>query len=138
MIDRPRPLHRLPLNAADASLLALDRLMGPGRVGGNLVHLVIEVDGGIDPARVTRAFERFVERSPWPAARLRRGAPLLPPYWKPSPRDRRSLPPVTEHRETENPSIDRFLEQRLNDPIDPFRGPPMRCDLLPPAHDGAS
>ena len=135
-----RRTTRLPLNAADASLLALDRFMDGGRVGKNLVHLVVELDREPEPTRVTRALERFVRVSPWPSSRLRRGAPMFPPYWLARTDGEIETPPVTTHAvdTTDRAAIDAFLENRLDVRIDPFAGAPVRFDVVRPTVGSSS
>ncbi len=129
-----RRTPRLLLNAADASLLALDRFMDSGRVGKNLVHLVVELDGAPDPATIQRGLDRFVGVTPWASSRLRRGGPLFPPYWIASRKNAPEAPPVVTHTldTSDRSTIDTFLEDRLDDRIDPFSQAPVRFDLIKP------
>ncbi|MEM7260414.1 MAG: hypothetical protein AAF488_00385 [Planctomycetota bacterium] len=123
-------MKRLRLNAADSSLLALDRFMDDrGRIGRNLVHLVVELDGAITIADLERGLGRLLQATPWPAATLRHGFPLFPPYWTAS----NPVHPRVREFEVDagdRSAVDRHLQARLDDPIDPRREAPIRFDVL--------
>jgi len=67
-------MRRLPLRGADLVLVAMQSLWKRFGVSNNTV-MVVQCDGPIDPARLARALDRFLDFCPWPAARLGRPFP---------------------------------------------------------------
>ncbi|MEM7167664.1 MAG: hypothetical protein AAF581_19585 [Planctomycetota bacterium] len=131
--------RRLPLSGADVCLLALDRHMvrGPGlrgtsrvRTGRNIVQLVVECQGTLPQERIDAAIARFVEYAPWPLARLRRAFPWSAPFWE-APATPQAAPRVTMHEiGSGDAPLQEVLEQRLNTPLDPHAGTPVRFDVI--------
>src|SRR5262245_31419584 len=127
-----RPRRSLPLRGADLVLLAMH---APTRRAGlsNNALLVVECDGPIDPARVDRALERFLDVCPWPGARLRRPFPWGRLHWDAGRRGRLDPPPVRRREIGAPGDLERALDAELNATIEPTREPPVRVLLL----DGA-
>ncbi len=65
---------RLPLRGADLVLMAMHDRWKRAGISSNAM-LIVDSDGPVEPDRVRRALGRFVERCPWPAARLARPFP---------------------------------------------------------------
>ncbi|HEY7140182.1 MAG TPA: hypothetical protein VIE44_08805 [Methylomirabilota bacterium] len=96
----------------------------------NNALLVVECDGPIDPGRVRRALDRFLDVCPWPGARLRRPFPWGRLHWAAGPRERLTSPPV-RHAVVATPEALRCaLTAELNAPVDPARDAPLRVLLL--------
>lgn len=99
------------------------------RVSNN-ASLVVHCDGPLDPARLRRSVERFLDGCPWPAARLRRPFPWGKLHWAAGPRAA-LLPPPVRHRVTRTPGdLHGLLEADLNVPIDPRLDPPLRFTVI--------
>jgi hypothetical protein len=128
-----RRLRRcLPLRGADLVLLAMHARSRRAGLSNNAL-LVLECEGPIDPARVSRALDRFLDACPWPGARLRRPFPWGRLHWAAGPRERLARPPV-RRREIATPGdLDIALGTELTAAVDPTREPPVRVLLL----DGA-
>jgi hypothetical protein len=95
----------------------------------NNTMLVVECDGPVDPERLRRALEHFVDRCPWPASRLRRPFPWGKLHWVAGAVSRASR--LVDHRTTETTeALHRLLEAELNDAIEPGREPPVRFIVL--------
>ena len=101
------------------------------RVGlTNNALLVVECDGPIEPARVDRAFDRFLDVCPWPGARLRRPFPWGELHWAAGARESLTRPPVRGRAVATLEELQRELETELNAPINPAREAPVRVLLL--------
>lgn len=122
-------VRRLPLRGADLVLVAMQALWKHARVSNNTL-MVVQCDGPPEPARVTRALERFLDFCPWPAARLRRPFPWGQLHW--AARERAALaPPPVRHASVSSPeALHAELESELNRAIDPWREPPLRLAIL--------
>jgi hypothetical protein len=92
--------------------------------------LVIECDGAVDAARISRALDRFLDVCPWPAARLRRPFPWGALHWAAGRREELVRPPVERRSIAARDEIDRSLTTELNDGIDPKREAPLRIALI--------
>lgn len=97
-----------------------------GACPGNNALLVVDCDGPIDPDRLRRGLDRFLDVCPWPASRLRRSRPWGKLHWAAGGR-RAPTPPAVLHRVADRPrDLRRLLEAELNASIDPRREPPLR------------
>src|SRR5262249_26444884 len=103
----------LPLRGADLVLLAMH--VHSRRAGlSNNALLVVECDGPIDPARVGRALDRFLEVCPWPGARLRRPFPWGRLHWDAGGRRPVDRPPIRRREITAPVDLERALDSELN------------------------
>jgi hypothetical protein len=129
----------LPLRGADLVLLALGA-SGRGEAVSNNALLVVHCDGPLDPARVTRSLERFVDVCPWPAARLRRPWPWGTLHWAAGRRAGLAPPPVTRRAVATPAAFHAAVEAEVNAAIDPRREPPLRFLILdgPPGPAGVA
>src|SRR5262245_37137526 len=125
-----RPRRSLPLRGADLVLLAMHARTRRAGLSNNAL-LVVECDGPIDPSRVGRALDRFLEVCPWPGARLRRPFPWGRLHWDAG--GRLDRPPVRRREIAAPGDLERALHAELNAAVDPAREPPVRVLLL----DGA-
>ncbi|HXU87224.1 MAG TPA: hypothetical protein VFQ62_00070 [Methylomirabilota bacterium] len=106
---------------------------GSVRSSNNAV-LVVHCDGAVDPERVSRSVERFLQFCPWPAARLRRPFPWGKLHWAPSgPGGAR--PPVRRRTIASAEELDEALDAEINTGIDPTREPPLRFLAVDGARD---
>jgi hypothetical protein len=124
-----RDVRRLPLRGADLVLLARH----PRWKGVGLDHntmLVVECDGPIAPERVTRAWDRFLDVCPWPAARLRRPFPWGKLHWAAGSRETLTRPPLRRATITARDQLPRELANELNLSIEPRREAPLRVLLV--------
>jgi len=124
-----RDVRRLPLRGADLVLLARH----PRWKGLGLDHntmLVVECDGPIDPDRITRAWDRFLDVCPWPAARLRRPFPWGKLHWAAGSRETLSRPPLRRATITTRDQLHGELASELNLGIEPRREAPLRVLLV--------
>jgi hypothetical protein len=96
----------------------------------NNVLLVVGCDGGIDPERVGRAFDRFLDVCPWPGARLRRPLPWGRLHWAAGPREALARPPIHSRAVAIREDVQRALAAELNAAVDPAREAPLRVLLL--------
>ncbi|MGH7339775.1 MAG: hypothetical protein ACREKH_04725, partial [Candidatus Rokuibacteriota bacterium] len=127
-MSTPR-VRRLPLRGADLVLVAMQALWKPTRVSNNTL-MVVQCDGPLDPVRVGRALERFLDLCPWPSARLRRRFPCGQLHWAAGARATLATPPVRYKRLRANETLGAELEAELNAAIDPRREPPLRFAIL--------
>ena len=124
-----RDVRRLPLRGADLVLLARH----PRWKGVGLDHntmLVVECDGPIDAERITRAWDRFLDVCPWPAARLRRPFPWGKLHWAAGSRNTLSRPPLRRATITARDQLHTELASELNLGIEPRREAPLRVLLV--------
>ena len=105
----------------------MQALWADARISNNAL-LVVSCEGPVQPERVRRALERFVDVCPWPAARLRRPFPWGKLHWLAQPRG--GLPPVSVRRLASAGELHAALEAELARSIDPWREPPLRCSIL--------
>jgi hypothetical protein len=96
----------------------------------NNALLVVECDGPIDPVRVGRAFDRFLDACPWPGARLRRPFPWGQLHWAAGARERLARPPVHRRALATAAELQSALTTELNTAVDPAREAPVRVLLL--------
>jgi hypothetical protein len=96
----------------------------------NNALLVVELDGPIDPERVGRALDRFLDVCPWPSARLRRPFPWGRLHWAAGSREILVRPPVRRRVVATAAELHRALTGELGTPIDPERETPLRVLLL--------
>jgi hypothetical protein len=82
--------------------------------------LAVECDGPIPSEQITRALDRFLDRCPWPAARLRRPFPWGKLHWAAGRADLEASDGGGRPWPVEKTS-ERVLATRLNMPIDPRR-----------------
>jgi hypothetical protein len=102
-----------------------------GRAGlSRNAFLAVECDGPIDPARVGRALDRFLDVCPWPASRLRRPCPWGQLHWAAGPREGLARPPVRRRAVATEDELRQALIGELNLAIDPAREAPVRVLLL--------
>jgi hypothetical protein len=125
-------LRRLPLRGADLVLVAMQALWKREGVSNNTL-MVVQCEGPLDPERIRRALERFLDVCPWPAARLSRPFPWGALHWAARDRDALAVPSVRRHRLGSPEALHAELETELNTAIDPRREPPLRFAVL----DGA-
>ncbi len=124
-----RDVRRLPLRGADLVLLAHHpRWKGVG-LGHNTV-LVVECDGTIDSDRVARAWDRFLDVCPWPAARLRRPFPWGKLHWAAGARESLARPAVRRATITTRGELHRELTTELNRAVEPRREAPLRMLIV--------
>jgi hypothetical protein len=129
-------VRRLPLRGADLVLVAMQALWKPARVSNNTL-MAVQCDGPLDPLRVERALERFLDFCPWPSARLRRRLPWGQLHWAAGARATLAAPPVRHKRLRAPETLGSELEAELNAAIDPRREPPLRFAILDGASDAA-
>jgi hypothetical protein len=122
-------LRRLPLRGADLVLVAMQSLWKNAGVSNNTL-MVVQCDGPIDPDRIKRALDRFLDFCPWPAARLRRPFPWGKLHWAARPRAAMVGPPLRHRRVSSPAALHDELEAELNAAIDPRREPPLRFSIL--------
>lgn len=118
-------MQRLPLRGADLVLVGMQSLWGAAEPSHNTI-LVVECDGPLDPGRIRRALDRFLDFCPWPAARLRRPFPWGRLSWVAGARDTLAVPPVSCRSARAPAELHRLLEHELNTAIDPKRRVPIR------------
>lgn len=129
---RPSRLRWQPLRGADLVLVAMQSLWKRHGVSNNTI-MVVQCDGPLEPERIQRALDRFLDFCPWPAARLRRPFPWGKLHWAAPSRAALVAPPL-RHRRVGSPyDLHAELEAELNAAIDPRREPPLRFSIL----DGA-
>jgi len=125
---RRRGVRRLSLRGADLVLMARHpRWKGVGLSHNTL--LVVECDGPIASERITRAFDRFLDVCPWPAARLRR-FPWGRLHWAAGARPTLTGPPLRRATVTTRAQLERELVTELNARIEPRREAPLRMLLV--------
>src|SRR5881409_3370882 len=124
-----RDVRRLPLRGADLVLLAHHpRWKGVG-LGHNTL-LVVECDGPIESDRIARAWDRFLDVCPWPAARLRRPFPWGKLHWAAGSRNTLSRPPLRRATITARDQLHTELASERNLGIEPRREAPLRVLLV--------
>ena len=124
-----RDVRRLPLRGADLVLLAHHpRWKGVGRDHNTM--LVVECDGPIESDRIARAWDRFLDVCPWPAARLRRPFPWGKLHWAAGARAELARPAVRRTRITARGELQRELATELNLAVEPRREAPLRMLIL--------
>ena len=124
-----RDVRRLPLRGADLVLLAHHpRWKGVGL--GHNTALVVECDGLVDGDRVARAWDRFLDVCPWPAARLRRPFPWGKLHWAAGARESLARPAVRRTTITARGELQRELATELNLAIEPRREAPLRMLIV--------
>ena len=104
----------------------------------NNTLMVVQCDGLLEPERIRRALDRFLDWSPWLSARLRRRRPWGGLYWVAGARAALSAPPVRHQRLDSPAALHAELEAELNRAIDARREPPLRFAILDGAFDGAA
>lgn len=124
-------MRRLPLRGADLVLMALHSTGSV--VSSNNALLVVHCDGPLDPGRLSRSLERFLQFCPWPAARLRRPFPWGKLHWAAGRRGTLAPPPVRRQAVATVEAFRDAIDAELNTRIDPRRDPPLRFLIL----DGA-
>ena len=96
----------------------------------NNTLMIVECDGPLDPARVRRALDRFLDICPWPLARLRRPFPWGKLHWAAAGRAAPGSLPLLHQRVDSLKLLHVMLEAELNTVIDPRREPPLRVSVL--------
>jgi hypothetical protein len=134
-VSTPR-VRRLPLRGADLALVAMQALWKREGVSNNAL-MVVQCDGPLDPVRIGRALDRFLDFCPWPSARLRRRRPWGQLHWAAGARATLGIPPVRHQRLGSPEALHAELETELNRAIDPRREPPLRFAILDGASDAA-
>jgi hypothetical protein len=129
-------VRRLPLRGADLVLVAMQALWRREGVSNNTL-MVVQCDGPLEPERIRRALDRFIDFCPWSAARLRRRRPWGGLHWDAGARAALVPPPVRHQRLASPTALHAELEAELNRAIDPRREPPLRFAILDGAFDGA-
>ena len=124
-----RDVRRLPLRGADLVLLAHHpRWKGVGR--GHNTMLVVECDGPIESDRIARAWDRFLDVCPWPAARLRRPFPWGKLHWAAGARASLARPAVRRTTIAARAELQRELQTELNLAVEPRREAPLRMLIV--------
>jgi hypothetical protein len=134
-VSTPR-VRRLPLRGADLVLVAMQALWRREGVSNNTL-MVVQCDGPLEPERIRRALDRFLDFCPWSSARLRRRRPWGGLHWVAGARAALTAPPVRHQRLASPAALHAELEAELNRAIDPRREPPLRFAILDGASDGA-
>jgi hypothetical protein len=117
------------LRGADLVLVAMQSLWKHAGVSNNTL-MVVRCDGPLDPERIRRTLERFLDFCPWPAARLRRPFPWGKLHWAAGSRAALHVPPVRHQRLRAPEALHAELEAELNAAIDPRREPPLRFSVF--------
>jgi len=126
---RNEPVRRLSLRGADVVLMAHHpRWKGVGL--GHNTMLVVECDGPLESDRIERAWDRFLDVCPWPAARLRRPFPWGKLYWAAGPRPSLARPPLRRATVASREAFQRELEIELNAALEPRREAPVRVLIV--------
>jgi len=126
---RSARVRRLPLCGADVVLMAQHpRWQGVGL--GHNTMLVVECDGPIESDRIERAWDRFLDVCPWPAARLRRPFPWGKLHWAAGPRASLARPPLCRATIPARQALQRELETELNAALEPRREAPVRMLII--------
>ena len=124
-----RDVRRLPLRGADLVLLAHHpSWKGVGRDHNTM--LVVECDGPIESDRIARAWDRFLDVCPWPAARLRRPFPWGKLHWAAGARASLARPAVRRTTITAREELQRELGTELNLAVEPRREAPLRMLII--------
>jgi hypothetical protein len=126
---RSTRVRRLPLRGADVVLMAHHpRWQGVGL--GHNTMLVVECDGPIESDRIERAWDRFLDVCPWPAARLRRPFPWGKLHWAAGPRASLTRPPLRRVTIAACEARQHELETELNAALEPRREAPVRMLIV--------
>ena len=118
-------VRRLPLRGADLVLMAHHPRWKGVELGHNTL-LVVECDGPIESDRIARAWDRFLDVCPWPAARLRRPFPWGKLHWTAGARASLARPPLRRATITARAQLQRELTTELNIALAPRREAPAR------------
>jgi hypothetical protein len=97
---------------------------------GHNTLLVVECDGRIDGDRVGRAWDRFLDVCPWPAARLRRPFPWGKLHWTAGARESLASPTLRRATIASRAALSRELDAELNRAIEPRREAPLRMLIV--------
>jgi hypothetical protein len=97
---------------------------------GHNTLLVVECDGPIDADRIARAWDRFLDVCPWPAARLRRPFPWGKLHWAAGARETLTPPAVRRTTITAREQLPRELATELNLAVEPRREAPLRMLIV--------
>lgn len=101
-----------------------------GELPSHNTLLAVECDGPVSSEEITRALDCFLDRCPWPAARLRRPFPWGQLHWAAGARETLKRPPVRRAAVGGREHLERVLATELNTPIDPRREAPLRILTL--------
>src|SRR5262249_58798584 len=93
---------------------------------GHNTLLVVECDGPIEADRIARAWDRFLDVCPWPAARLRRPFPWGKLYWAAGARAGLARPPLRRATVTTPAGLQREVATEPNVALEPRPGAPPR------------
>jgi hypothetical protein len=124
-----RKVRRLPLRGPDLVLLAHHPLWKGVGLGHNTL-LVVEYDGLIESDRIARAWDRFLDVCPWPAARLRRPFPWGKLHWAAGARESLARPALRRVTITARAELQRELASELNLALEPRREAPLRMLIV--------
>jgi hypothetical protein len=113
-------VRRLPLRGADVVLMAHHPRWNGVGLGHNTI-LVVECDGPIESDRIARAWDRFLDVCPWPAARLRRPFPWGKLHWAAGPRESLARPPLRRVTIMARGELQQELQTELNVALEPRR-----------------
>ena len=97
---------------------------------GHNTLLVVECDGPIESDRIARAWDRFLDVCPWPAARLRRPFPWGKLHWAAGARESLASPTVRRVTITAREHLQRELTSELNLAVEPRREAPLRMLIV--------
>ncbi len=97
---------------------------------GHNTLLVVECDGPIESDRIARAWDRFLDVCPWPAARLRRPFPWGKLHWAAGARASLAPPAVRRVTITAREHLQRELTTELNLAVEPRREAPLRMLIV--------
>jgi hypothetical protein len=97
---------------------------------GHNTILVVECDGPIESDRIARAWDRFLDVCPWPAARLRRPFPWGKLHWAAGPRESLARPPLRRVTITARGELQQELQTELNVALEPWREAPVRMLIV--------
>jgi hypothetical protein len=122
-------VRRLPLRGADVVLMAHHPRWNGVGLGHNTI-LVVECDGPIESDRIARAWDRFLDVCPWPAARLRRPFPWGKLHWAAGPRLSLARPPLRRVTIMARGELQQELQTELNVALEPRREAPVRMLIV--------
>ena len=122
-------MRRLPLRGADVVLMAHHPRWNGVGLGHNTI-LVVECDGPIESDRIARAWDRFLDVCPWPAARLRRPFPWGKLHWAAGPRESLARPPLRRVTIMARGELQQELQTELNVALEPRREAPVRMLIV--------
>src|SRR5262245_22208805 len=101
----------------------------------NNAVLVIECTGVLDGTRLERALDRLQPLAPFMAGRLERPFPWGRLRWTV---DEAARPPVVRRRLACGETLEDAIDAVLNEPVDPWRAPPLRWHVLERSDGAAS